>query len=128
VDDETTLRFRVYSFPAEAGEQARRMAADQGTYDPTDHREALFSLHDAKSRKALDAHDLQFFTAQDYVAIRGQGRVADRVNENLSVSDAGVLFLRRVFMREMEAIRDGRPTKQWGRLEEDVKLPVVNPS
>ena len=52
------------------------------------------------------------------------GRIADRVNENLSVSDAGILFLRKLFLREMEAIRDGRPPKRWAPLEEGVELPV----
>ena len=61
---------------------------------------------------------------QDYAAVRGQGVIADRTSENLSVSDAGILFLRRIFLRELEAIRDGRPTKAWAPLEEKFDLPV----
>jgi 5,5'-dehydrodivanillate O-demethylase oxygenase subunit len=124
VDDSHTLRFRVYSFPPSAAEQARKVAEEDPGYDPADHYEDLFNRDEASRLKALDVADLQFFTAQDYVAIRGQGAIADRVNENLSVSDAGVLFLRKLFLREMEAIRHGQPTKQWARLEEKVELPV----
>jgi 5,5'-dehydrodivanillate O-demethylase len=123
VDDVTTIRFRAYSFPASCGPQARAVAEGDPTYNPADHREALFDTEDPAHHKAMDVADLQFFTAQDYVAMRGQGVVADRVNENLSVSDAGVLFLRRLFLREMEAIRLGKPTKQWTRPDEEVELP-----
>jgi 5,5'-dehydrodivanillate O-demethylase len=123
IDDVTTIRFRVYSFPAAAAEQARRVASQDADYNPTDHHAALFGLDDTARFRALDVADLQFFTAQDYVAMRGQGRVADRVNENLSVSDAGVLYLRKLFLREMDAIRLGEPTKQWARLDGKVELP-----
>jgi 5,5'-dehydrodivanillate O-demethylase len=62
-------------------------------------------------------------SAQDYVAMRGQGEIVDRSQENLSTSDVGIVFLRRVFLRELEAIRSGQPTKQWVRLAEAVHLP-----
>ena len=124
IDDETTLRYRVYSFAPTAAAQARRVASEAPDYNPAEHYDALFNQDEAARLRALDVVDLQFFTAQDYVAMRGQGRIADRVNENLSVSDAGVLFLRKLFMREMEAIRDGSATKNWAPLAEIVELPV----
>ena len=124
VDDETTIRYRVYSYPSSASAQAGRVASESPDYNPADHYDALFNRDEAARLQALDVVDLQFFTAQDYVAMRGQGRIADRVNENLSVSDAGVLFLRKLFLREMEAIRLGQPTKKWAPLAEKVELPV----
>ncbi|MFM9969794.1 MAG: Rieske 2Fe-2S domain-containing protein [Burkholderiales bacterium] len=124
VDDETTIRYRVYSYPASGGEQARRVASESPDYNPADHYDALFNRDEAARLQALDVVDLQFFTAQDYVAMRGQGKIADRVNENLSVSDAGVMFLRKLFLREMEAIRAGRPGKRWAPLEQKMELPV----
>ena len=64
---------------------------------------------------------------QDYVALRGQGRVVDRSRERLGASDAGVAILRRIFLRELAAIKEGRPTKQWTRLEEPAHMPIQIP-
>ena len=47
----------------------------------------------------------------------------DRTQETLGRSDAGIAFLRRVFWRELDAIRAGRPTKTWRRLEQSSELP-----
>jgi len=52
---------------------------------------------------------------QDTVSIGGQGRIADRSNEHLGVSDKGVAMLRRVWARELCAIRDGGPLKTFKR-------------
>jgi 5,5'-dehydrodivanillate O-demethylase len=67
--------------------------------------------------------ELSLITAQDYVAVCGQGQIVNRSEENLSTSDAGVAFLRRIFLRELEAIQEGRPTKVWTSLEEMPDLP-----
>ena len=53
----------------------------------------------------------------------GQGAIVDRTQETLGRSDAGIAFLRRIFWRELEAIRAGRPTKAWRRLEQSAELP-----
>ena len=63
-------------------------------------------------------------TTQDYAAVRGQGQIVDRTRENLSPSDAGIVFLRRIFLRELEAIGGGKPTKTWARLEHAADLPT----
>ena len=47
----------------------------------------------------------------------GQGMIVDRNQERLGQSDAGIMLLRKIFWREMEAMREGRPTKRWRRLE-----------
>ena len=66
----------------------------------------------------------EVLSAQDYVAIKGQGAIVDRTREHLSVSDAGIVLLRRVFERELEHIRLGRPIKQWSKLAEDAFMPI----
>lgn len=120
VDDEHTLRFSVHSFPPSAGERARRLSqAPDRDYDPSHHYHELFDQH-----KTQDVGDIQFITLQDYVAVRGQGRIADRMNEHLSTSDAGILFLRKIFLRELAALREGRSMKSWKRLEEKPELPI----
>ncbi|HXP93945.1 MAG TPA: iron-sulfur containing oxygenase, partial [Candidatus Binatia bacterium] len=62
--------------------------------------------------------------AQDYVALRGQGVIADRVNETLGRSDAGIALLRRLFSRELDALKSGAEPKRWRRLTEHVELPT----
>ena len=51
-------------------------------------------------------------STQDYVAQMGQGVVAER-QERLGQADAGVILLRHLFAREMRALAEGRPLKQW---------------
>ena len=54
---------------------------------------------------------------QDNVSQVGQGLIADRVNERLGQADAGIIALRRLWARELRALAEGRPLKQWERTE-----------
>ena len=53
------------------------------------------------------------FWTEDYVAQVGQGTIADRATERLGRTDVGVILLRKLWQRELEALADGRPLKQW---------------
>ena len=124
IDDTSTVRFVIYSVettnPAKLVAMKKQYDLD---YSPMHHYDELF--HQGVIAGVNEA-GLQ--NAQDYVAVRGQGVIYDRSQENLSTSDAGVAFLRRIFLRELEAIRLGRPTKQWSRLEqaEHLEAPPVH--
>ena len=123
IDDHRTLRFTVYSFDAAAGDVAREFAKDpHHAFNPADHYEQLFGRH-----QVPDVSAPEVLSAQDYVAIRGQGVIADRGAETLSTSDAGIVFLRRVFLRELEALSAGRPTKQWTKLATEVHMSKPQP-
>ena len=50
---------------------------------------------------------------QDTVAQVGQGVIADHEHERLGRSDAGVILLRKLWARELQALAEGRPLKQW---------------
>jgi 5,5'-dehydrodivanillate O-demethylase len=50
---------------------------------------------------------------EDQVAQGGQGVIADRRGERLGRTDRGIAFLRRLMERELQALADGRSTKQW---------------
>jgi 5,5'-dehydrodivanillate O-demethylase len=50
---------------------------------------------------------------QDDVAQLGQGVIADRENEYLGRSDAGIILLRKLWLRELDALAAGRPLKAW---------------
>ena len=57
------------------------------------------------------------FEVQDYVAQVGQGVIADRQNDWPGATDAGVMILRKIWTRELRALAEGRPLKQWRRPE-----------
>ncbi len=54
---------------------------------------------------------------QDTVAQVGQGAIADRRAERLGRSDVGIILIRKIWERELAALADGRPLKQWQRPE-----------
>ncbi len=123
MDDERTLRFTVSTVPSSTPESDARIKADRAiVFNPADHYEDLFYR-----RKVPDRGASMLLTTQDYVAVRGQGVVVDRSKERLAQSDAGIAMLRRIFLRELEAIQKGKPTKEWRRLEKDPEMPIQKP-
>jgi hypothetical protein len=120
VDDTHTSRLQIYSCPSVSDESDARLAAHfhkHAGYNPTDHHHEL--MVEGKYPTELG---FELVGAQDYVAAVGQGPVADRLNERLGKSDEGIVMLRRVLWREMDAIANGAPTKQWHKLDESVEL------
>ena len=57
---------------------------------------------------------------EDVVAQGGQGAIANRSEELLGRSDVGILAMRKIWSREMRAIAEGKPAKQWQPL---LKMP-----
>lgn len=53
------------------------------------------------------------FTIEDYVTQVGQGTIAERGRENLARGDEGPIFHRRLWLREVSALLEGRPLTQW---------------
>ncbi len=58
-----------------------------------------------------------FVGIQDWVSQVGQGAIASRENDHLGHSDTLVILLRKLWEREMRALYEGRPLKQWHRPE-----------
>jgi 5,5'-dehydrodivanillate O-demethylase len=50
---------------------------------------------------------------QDIAVQAGQGHIADRGNERLGRSDLAIILWRRMLERELRAIEEGGPVKQW---------------
>jgi 5,5'-dehydrodivanillate O-demethylase len=90
-----------------------------------DGRARLAALPDASAlaaavlRGEASVHDLprrpDLIAIQDHVAQCGQGVIADRAHERLGRSDVLVILLRQIWEREMRALAEGRPLKQWTR-------------
>lgn len=60
----------------------------------------------------LTARD-DLITIQDHVAQLGQGAMADFEHEHLGQSDRAVILLRKIWARELKALAEGSPLKQW---------------
>jgi 5,5'-dehydrodivanillate O-demethylase oxygenase subunit len=120
IDDETTMRFTIGAFPSRGtAEDDRISEAPHRNFDPADHYKELFETHNVP-----DAGWTQLIATQDYVALRGQGRIVDRSEEMLMQSDLGVATLRRIFLRELEAAQAGKPCKDWRKLAVAAELPI----
>jgi len=124
VDDYSTTRQQIYSVPS-LGADADRMItehfAEHVSWNPADHHDTLM-VDDVFPEETL----LRLTSAQDYVAAVGQGAIVDRTIERLGASDAGIAMLRRILLREMRLIREGKPTKQWHKRAqaEELEVPV----
>lgn len=119
IDNERTARFLIYSLPdgAEAHERFRAYFQKFASYNPAEHHDDLL-LRKIYPEEPI----LQLTGAQDYVATMGQGVRPDRSLERLGKSDAGIVFLRRLFLREMAALANNEP-KKWKRLDHGIELP-----
>lgn len=74
-------------------------------------RSSTMSVDDAKLHPALVA-------VEDLCTQVGQGEIADRHAELLGRTDRGILIMRRIWQRELQALSEGRPTKAWAFMSE----------
>jgi len=117
IDDESHLFIDTQLVPVtgEAAEAYKReyekvqaaRAAAIPTYDA-----AKQIMDGEKTLKDFMDHPM-LVEIEDMIAQIGQGKVADRHAEHLGRSDQGVILLRRIMARELQAIAEGRPTKDW---------------
>jgi 5,5'-dehydrodivanillate O-demethylase len=52
-------------------------------------------------------YDLQSFFSQDQMAQESQGAIYDRTNENLGVSDRGIVLFRKMLLEQMARVERG---------------------
>jgi 5,5'-dehydrodivanillate O-demethylase oxygenase subunit len=98
---------------AERFRQQRRELQETETSSPYEAAEAILAgkmrIEDVDRNLSL----YKQFWIEDYVIMVGQGRIADRAHEHLGRSDVGLLLNRRIWYRELRALAEGRPLKQW---------------
>jgi 5,5'-dehydrodivanillate O-demethylase len=124
VDDTHVKKFSTYVVTSRGDEEKREWRAyweRYASYNPAEHHEALMLRKDYPQEPIL-----QLTQAQDYVASVAQGAIADRAHERLGKSDAGIVLLRRIFGRELDALAAGRP-KIWRKLDRALELPTQTP-
>lgn len=122
VDDENTIRFQVRAIESKGDIEDQKFADYFNAhkhYNPTHFHDELFH-----EQKMPEDNVFELTPAQDYVAQIGQGTITDRTREWLGESDKGVVFMRKIFWREMDAIRQQKPTKKWVKLADSVELPT----
>jgi 5,5'-dehydrodivanillate O-demethylase len=57
---------------------------------------------------------------QDIAVQAGQGPIADRSNERLGRSDLAIILWRKILERELRAMEEGRPLKEWTPAAADI--------
>jgi len=120
VDDESTLRFTLTAYPnGELGKELVRAGLP-----PIGSSMAAADLIFKEHRLPDGVLATDRLLMQDYAALRGQGTLVDRTAERLGASDAGVALLRRIALRELDAIQRGVPTKAWRRIEQPFEMPT----
>lgn len=110
IDDETMASFILAVRKSGGDGLVRRPPTDP---DPNDITEEV--LAGRLRVQDLDPAYRGLFNVQDNVALAGQGRITDRSRDRLGASDKGVILLRQLWEREMKAIHEGRPIKDWRR-------------
>jgi 5,5'-dehydrodivanillate O-demethylase oxygenase subunit len=118
IDDERHVQFSIHRLPI-TGEAARRIGArrqERRAAIQLAHQEVCEQIMAGTLRlRDVDLSRIDLVRIQDDVAQVGQGRIADRAAERLGRSDLGVVFLRKIWQRELYLLAAGRPIKQWTR-------------
>jgi 5,5'-dehydrodivanillate O-demethylase oxygenase subunit len=70
-------------------------------------------LQGRMSLEELAEYRMSGGSLQDAVAQWGQGTIPDRKQDHLGFSDASPALYRRLFMRDLQALAEGRSRKQW---------------
>lgn len=74
-------------------------------------------MADAVLAGKLSIHEIEdrpdIVNIQDHVAQEGQGAVPDREVERLGRSDTAIILTRKIWLRELRALSEGRPLKNW---------------
>lgn len=118
IDDGNCISFVVDRVPltGDAGEayRKRRREAEQTQSAPLNQiAEDILTgkMILADVDKNLSTYKL--FWIEDYVVQVGQGDKHDRPEDHLGRMDIGVFLLRKIWERELRALAEGQPLKQW---------------
>jgi len=116
VDDEHHYSFHIGHIPV-TGEEAQRhlerAAAKEARTDQDAQELAELILAGALHLDDVDPARTNLVHLEDAISQVGQGRIADREQEELGHTDTGVIVWRNVWRRELRALAEGRPLKQW---------------
>lgn len=118
IDDRSHMQFSLHRVPA-VGETAARIRerrqARRATIDLAHQGLAEDILAGRLTIAEVDKDRCDMVRLQDDIAQVGQTRIVDRAKERPGRADVGVILLRKLWKRELLALAQGRPTKDWRR-------------
>lgn len=120
VDDENSRSFHVSLIDIH-GEDAKRYVEERDRVRAELDPNAVIAANaEAVLAGTLRIEDMDprlssyySFLVEDYACQVGQGTIADREGERLGSIDRGTLLLRKIWMRELAALAEGKPLKKW---------------
>jgi 5,5'-dehydrodivanillate O-demethylase len=118
IDDEHFVAFDVTRTPLE-GEAAAAYAAQRAAEQEAeaavrwDLAEKILAGEMTVEEIPDDVSHYNGFIIEDYVTQVGQGPIRDRTRERLGRNDTKVIFIRRLWLRELAALAQGRPLTDW---------------
>jgi 5,5'-dehydrodivanillate O-demethylase len=118
IDDTRHMQFSLHRVPM-AGEVAQRFKArreKQRLSIDLAHQEVCEQILAGMIRLSdVDKSRVDLVRLQDDIAQVGQGVFASENPERLGKADVGVAMIRRLMRREVTALAEGRPVKDWKR-------------
>jgi 5,5'-dehydrodivanillate O-demethylase len=116
VDDDRHIHFEVRMIPF-SGEKGRRWLErrrEKRAKEDADRLELVRAVLAGRLRLVdIDPNRTDYVIIEDEIAQTGQGAIANRSREHLGRGDLGIVLLRKLWERELRALADGRPLKQW---------------
>ena len=126
VDDEHNVQFLVSAVrlkPELVEPYKERRAKRLAKWATLDHRELAKQILAGKLRlEDVDPETTEIVLLQDDLAQCGQRLIADHSAERLGQSDNPLILIRRLWRRELRALAEGRPLKQWTLRPEQVSV------
>jgi 5,5'-dehydrodivanillate O-demethylase len=120
--------YRSFNLTQSHGQRARNgqgFGRGSRADDPRDVNEIAQDLLHSKGHVDEYLGHPNAVNIQDCVSQNGQGAITDRSIEHLGRSDAGIIMLRQLWTRELRALAEGRPLKQWGLIPARLRtLPI----
>jgi 5,5'-dehydrodivanillate O-demethylase oxygenase subunit len=118
IDDGSHMQFSLHRVPA-TGEAARRIhgrrQARRSRIDLA-HQDVCEEILAGTLRyRDVDQSRVDMIRLQDDLAQLAQGRIADRETDRLGRADVGVIAIRKLWARELEALRRGGALTSWTR-------------
>ena len=123
VDDGHSQGMSVFFVPREKARGERSRGAGRTGPSAEELAEAVLR----GELRPSDITDVRKVTnVEDYAAQVGQGAIADRAQDRLGRSDVGVILLRRLWARELQALAEGRSLTDWHRPEAPLAISFVD--
>ena len=119
IDDERCVAFDVNLVPGLSGEEGERFRTARRELQEEDPEAPLRFAEDVLAGRArVEDMDSAFgtyktFWIEDYVTLVGQGAIPDRARERLGSTDQWMMVKRQLWQRELKALAEGQPLKDW---------------